>query len=682
MRFAIFLVLITVFSTSCSVKKLSSSSSVSKGKKEILFNKDYIDETVKPSQDFFMFANGAWVKNNPVPPSESRWGSFNELEKSNQEKLKKILDDLKNGEFDVKSEQYLLGSFYSSYLNIEMRNKLGISPIKSDLNKINNITNYTDISSVVADQHKYGISSLFTFRVRQDMKDVTKNISYLSQGGLGLPNKEYYFADNKKEILKKYTSHVETIFKLSSYSDEQATVSARNVIAFETKLAEKMKSPAQLRIPEDNYNKFSYNDAEAILDKFDFEKYLITLESQTFDEIIIGQPDFIKNINKLIKEVSIEEWKDYLTWKTLKHYSSHLDEKFITADFEFYQGVLSGKSEMKTLHENAINDLTRMSIGQLLGKFFVEKHFSENAKIKVNTMVDNLLLAFNKRINNLTWMTDSTRIEALHKLNSIGRKLGFPSKWENFSELDLQADNYIENIKKCSRRDTKENLIQLYLQIDKEKWGMPPHMVNAYYSPLNNEIAFPAGIMQFPFFDEKAEDALNYGRIGMVIGHEFTHGFDDMGSKFAADGNFKNWWSDLDRKAFEEKTTILGQTYSAFCPIDGHCVNPELTMGENIADLGGITMAYYAYMKTDEFKSGIKKNGYTPAQRFFISFAQLWKINYTNEEMKNRIANDPHSPGMYRVNGPLMNCPEFFEAFDIKEGDKMRNSNSKVAKIW
>lgn len=669
---------------SCSTKKsaTTSTTSKSKSKKEIIFEKDYIDISVKPTEDFFLFSNGIWVKNNPVPPSESRWGSFNELEKSNHEKLTAILEDLKKSNFDIKSEQYLLGSFYVSYTDIEKRNKLGFSPIKSELNKINAITNYSDISTLVAEQHKFGISSLFSLRVRQDMKDVTKNISYLSQSGLGLPNKDYYIAENKKEILKKYMTHIETIFKLAGYDEKQAKISAKNVVNFESKLAEKMKSPAELRNPEENYNKFKISDAELMLKNFDFEKYLSTLESQSFDELIIGQTSHIKNVNKLIKECGIEEWKDYLSWKTLKHYSPHLDEKFIKADFDFYQGVLSGKSEMKPIQENAINDLTRMSIGQILGKFFVEKHFSENAKIKVNTMVDNLLVAFNERIKNLTWMTDSTKIEALNKLNSIGRKLGFPTKWEDFSDLELSPDNYVENIKKCNRRDTKENLRQLYLPIDKEKWGMPPHMVNAYYSSLLNEIAFPAGIMQYPFFDEKAEDALNYGRIGMVIGHEFTHGFDDMGSKFGADGNFKNWWSEQDRKSFEEKTKLLGQTYSNFCPIDGHCVNAELTMGENIADLGGITLAYYAYTKTEEFKSGLKKNGFTPAQRFFISFAQLWKINYTNEEMKNRVANDPHSPGMYRVNGPLMNCPEFFEAFDVKEGDKMRNSTTKISKIW
>ncbi|MEX2485581.1 MAG: M13 family metallopeptidase, partial [Brumimicrobium sp.] len=297
-------------------------------------------------------------------------------------------------------------------------------------------------------------------------------------------------------------------------------------------------------------------------------------------------------------------------------------------------------------------------------------------------MVDNLLDVYRKRISNLEWMTDDTKEEALLKLEAIGRKLGYPDEWKDISKLNIVPDNYIQNVDQCAFFSRMRNLEKLNKPVDKEEWGMPAHMVNAYYHPLLNEIAFPAGIMQPPFFDVNAEDAVNYGSIGMVIGHEFTHGFDDMGSKFAADGSFANWWSQEDRKNFEERTEKLGKTFSGFCPIEGHCINSDLTMGENIADLGGITMAYHAYTLTEEFKSGEKVNGYTPAQRFFIAYAQLWKINYTDEELKKRIATDPHSPGMYRVNGPLMNCPEFFEAFNVKEGDPMRNSNKNISKIW
>jgi putative endopeptidase len=402
----------------------------------------------------------------------------------------------------------------------------------------------------------------------------------------------------------------------------------------------------------------------------------------TFDSLVVSQPDFIKRTGELIETEEMSIWKDYLLWKTLRHYAGNLSERFVNESFNFYGKILSGKSEMKPLNERAIDEITNKDFGELLGKAFVEKYYSQNAQKRVNTMVDNLLFVFKQRIQNLEWMSDETKKEATNKLNSIGRKLGFPSKWENYSSLDFSSTAYVLNIKAENNYSFKKNLADLKKPIDKEKWGMPAHMVNAYYHPLLNEIAFPAGIMQPPFFDEKSEDAVNYGRIGMVIGHEFTHGFDDMGSKFAADGSFKNWWSESDRTKFEEKTTTLGETFSAFCPIEGHCVNPQLTMGENIADLGGLTMAYYAYALTDEFKSGKVLEGYTPAQRFFISYAQLWKISYTEEEMKNRIANDPHSPGMYRVNGPLKNCPEFFEAFGVKEGAAMRNPQGKVARIW
>lgn len=653
-----------------------------KSSAEVKFNTDYMDKNVKAEDDFFLYANGTWVKNNPVPPTESRWGSFNELDQANQKKLTKILEDLKSGNFAKGSSEQLLSAYYSSYMNMEKRNQLGISPIQKELDRVNGITNYGDLASIVAEHHRVGVRSLFRFDVDQDLKEVTKNISSLSQGGLGLPNKDFYIKENKKEILAKYQDYLVKIGKLAGLNEKMAQAMAAMSVAFEGRLAKHMMSPAELRVPENSYHKMTKKEAEALFSNFDFDKYLSQLGSQTFENIVIGQPEFVIAVNGFIKTVSIEEWKAYLYFRVLNHYAGYLDEKFVQEKFNFFQGVLSGKTQMKPINERAIDELTRMSIGEALGKLFVEQHYSQKAQQRVNVMVDNLLLTFDERIRGLSWMSDSTKKEALHKLNAISRKLGFPTKWEDFSDLNLDKDTYLANVKRCNERDVQKGLMELYKPIDKERWGMPAHMVNAYYNPLLNEIAFPAGIMQPPFFDANAEDALNYGRIGMVIGHEFTHGFDDEGSKFAADGTFENWWSEADRKAFEEKTGTLGATFSEFCPIDGHCVNPELTMGENIADLGGITLAYYAYTKTEEFKSGKKVDGFTPAQRFFLSFAQLWKINYTEAEMKNRIATDPHSPGMYRVNGPLMNCPEFFEAFQIPEGAKMRNSGSKLAKIW
>lgn len=642
----------------------------------------YLDKNIRPQDDFFMYSNGTWVANNPVPPSESRWGSFNELELNNKIKLKSILEECKAKESKAGSDADILGKYYSSFMNMEVRNKLGVSPIKADLDKIQSLKSKGDIVSIVVDQHIQGINSLFGFGVGQDLMNVDRNITYIGQGGIGLPNKEYYTSENKKDILKQYTQHISTIFQLLEIPKDQADKKAEGVVAFETKLASASMSPAELRIPEKTYNLMAREEVMQATGTFNFDTYLSSVGSRSFDSIVVSQPDFLRKINTMMMEESMESWKDYLLWATINHYAGHLSDKFVNANFSFYGKVLSGKTEMKPLEDRVIDEITNKEFGEILGKAFVEKYYSEKAQERVNTMVDNLLIVFKERIAGLDWMSNETKKEATNKLNSIGRKLGFPSKWEDFTALTFSSDNYIANLKLESKFSHQKNMNDLAKPVDKEKWGMPAHMVNAYYHPLLNEIAFPAGIMQAPFFDENAEDAVNYGRIGMVIGHEFTHGFDDMGSKFAADGSFKNWWTESDRKLFEEKTGILGATFSGFCPIDGHCVNPDLTMGENIADLGGLTMAFYAYKRTQEFKSGKEVNGFTPAQRFFISYAQLWKINYTEEELKNRIANDPHSPGMYRVNGPLMNCPEFFEAFNVKEGDKMRNPQEKVARIW
>ena len=642
----------------------------------------FMSKSIKAQDDFFLFSNEEWIKNNPIPPSESRWGSFNELEQNNKEKLTKILEGFSTQGASKGTDAQILGDYYASYMDMAEREAKGTSYLDKDLSKIRDMRSKSEIVTVLAQNHIRGISGLFSFGVGQDLKDVKKNISYVSQGGISLPNKEYYLNENKKEILTEYRLYLTEMMQLFGASEEKANEASKNILRLEIALAEAMYAPAEMRQPEKTYNKRSLKETQALFGKFDFEKYLVEIGSLSFDSLVVGNPEFIRTAGKLIDSYPLEAWKDYLTWHVTNYYAKYLGPKFVERRFAFYGTVLSGKSEMKPLNESAIEEITNMEFGELLGKAFVEKYYSKKAQDRVNTMVDNLLIVFRERIENLDWMSRETKVEALNKLNSIGRKLGFPSKWEDYSSLNFTRSNYIHNVDEANRFSHYKNLAELNKPVDEEKWGMPAHMVNAYYHPLLNEIAFPAGIMQPPFFDENAEDAVNYGRIGMVIGHEFTHGFDDMGSKFAADGSFKNWWSESDRKLFEDKTKVLGETFSGFCPIEGHCVNPDLTMGENIADLGGLTMAYYAYARTDEFKSGKVHEGFTPAQRFFIAYAQLWKISYTEQEMKNRIANDPHSPGMYRVNGPLMNCPEFFEAFKVKEGDKMRNVTEKVARIW
>ena len=645
-------------------------------------DKEFLDAKVKPSEDFFLFSNGKWIAKSKIPASESRWGSFNELEQNNKKKLTQILDFATKNPGKKGSQNQLLGDYYLSYTNMNIRNKSGFQSVKVDLDEINALKSVEELPAMVAKLHLDGLGTLFSFGVDQDLKNIDRNVVYLSQGGIGLPNCEYYLKENKKTILDAYKLYVEKSFVKFGYSQTDAQNAAKIIVDFETNLAKSMLTPAELRVPETTYNMTGMNEVGSLFGKFDFTSYYQKIGLKSVDSIVIGTTKFVETIASLYSDEDLEAWKKYLTWNVMNSYMGHLGEEFVELRFDFYGRTLSGKKERKPLNESCIDELTRMEVGELLGKAFVDKHFSKNAQDRVNVMVDNLLIVFKDRISNLDWMSDQTKKEALTKLSSIGRKLGFPEKWEDYSSLNFSKDDYVSNVREMNRFSTRKNLEQLNKPIDKTKWGMPAHMVNAYYHPLLNEIAFPAGIMQAPFFDENAEDAVNYGRIGMVIGHEFTHGFDDMGSKFAADGSFKNWWTEEDRKLFEEKTKTLGETYSGFCPLEGHCVNPELTMGENIADLGGLTMALYAYKLTKECKSGEKREGFTPEQRFFIAYAQLWKIKYTDAEMKNRIANDSHSPGMYRVNGPLMNCPEFFDAFSVKEGDKMRNSKMKVAKIW
>ena len=645
-------------------------------------DKEFLDAKVKPTEDFFLFSNGKWIAKSKIPASESRWGSFNELEQNNKKKLTQILDFATKNPGKKGSQNQLLGDYYLSYTNMNIRNKSGFQSVKVDLDEINALKSVEELPAMVAKLHLDGLGTLFSFGVDQDLKNIDRNVVYLSQGGIGLPNCEYYLKENKKTILDAYKLYVEKSFVKFGYSQTDAQNAAKIIVDFETNLAKSMLTPAELRVPETTYNMTGMNEVGSLFGKFDFTSYYQKIGLKSVDSIVIGTTKFVETIASLYSDEDLEAWKKYLTWNVMNSYMGHLGEEFVELRFDFYGRTLSGKKERKPLNESCIDELTRMEVGELLGKAFVDKHFSKNAQDRVNVMVDNLLIVFKDRISNLDWMSDQTKKEALTKLSSIGRKLGFPEKWEDYSSLNFSKDDYVSNVREMNRFSTRKNLEQLNKPIDKTKWGMPAHMVNAYYHPLLNEIAFPAGIMQAPFFDENAEDAVNYGRIGMVIGHEFTHGFDDMGSKFAADGSFKNWWTEEDRKLFEEKTKTLGETYSGFCPLEGHCVNPELTMGENIADLGGLTMALYAYKLTKECKSGEKREGFTPEQRFFIAYAQLWKIKYTDAEMKNRIANDSHSPGMYRVNGPLMNCPEFFDAFSVKEGDKMRNSKMKVAKIW
>jgi putative endopeptidase len=646
-------------------------------------NINYLDQDVRPQDDFFMFANGTWIKNNPVPEQESRWSSFNELEESNNKKLTQILEkaSLNCEDAPQGSTTFLLGNYYRAYMNEDIRNEGYDEILKSIADFMDKIDSKSKLPSIVSRLHLKGVSALFNIYVGQDLKDINTHRLYVSQGGLGLPNRDYYDDPTKEEERAAYTNYLSQLAEVLGFGGKSPEI-ARKTVKFEAELAMNMMKPAELRSPENTYNPYDRRKFLELNQSFDFNIYFNALGIESFDKIIVGQPKYFDQLNKIIEDQSLDVIKSYLALSMFRHYAPHLNDAMYKAHFEMYGKALSGKKAMKPKIERLISELTGNALRHELGKAFVQEHFSEDAKIKVNEMVDNLTVVYKQRIQNLEWMSEETKKEALVKLEAIKRKLGFSDKFDDVSSIAITSKSHVNNVDWCNNFSVKKNLSKLNEPIDPDEWGMPAHMVNAYYHPLKNEIAFPAGIMQAPFFDINAEDAINYGGIGMVIGHEFTHGFDDMGSKFAADGSFSNWWQEEDRKRFEERTMKLGKTFEKFCPVDGHCVNPDLTMGENIADLGGITMAYHAYAMTDEFKSGKIVNGFTPSQRFFLAYAQLWKVNYTKEELKKRLATDPHSPGMYRVNGPLMNCPEFFEAFSVEESDPMRNSAEEISRIW
>lgn len=658
-----------------------SSCAIWQGKNKQSIRTHYMLTDVRPQDDFFMFANGQWIKDNPVPASESRWGSFNELDRANKEKLKAILNDAvkKSGSVDYMG---LLGKYATAYFDETNRaaGKLAVEQFVQE--KIFGTNTKEEMLAVLAEIHLMGVSAYFSAYVAQDLKEVDRNVLYVNQAGLGLPNKEYYRSDEKSKVdlfqqYKQYLGALGMEFNVT-YNDRLGVLASE----IEQSLAGAMKGPAELRIPEANYHPMEFQDFSKEMTDFQLENYLRYLGISPSGSIVVRQPEYFRFFNAYWARTSLDQIKIYLASQVLNHFAKHLTSDIVNLHFDFYGRKLSGIREMKSKEELLIEKLTANTLGEALGRAFVKRHFSKEAKEKVNEMVDNLLLVYRNRLENLDWMTIQTKNEALKKLNAIGRKLGYPDTWRDYEGLELDKHNHIHNVIQCAIFAKRENLNKLDQVVDRSEWSMPAHMVNAYYHPVKNEIVFPAGIMQAPFFDINAEDAVNYGGIGMVIGHEFTHGFDDMGSKFAADGSLTDWWSTTDRKQFEERTQKLGQTFRDFCPIHEHCVNPELTMGENIADLGGVTMAYHAYAKTNEYKSGREVHGFSPSQRFFIAYAQLWKINYTDEELKKRLATDPHSPGMFRVNGPLKNSPEFFRAFDVQEGDPMRNPKEKISIIW
>lgn len=643
-----------------------------------------IDSTFSPCEDFYQFAIGNWQKNNPIPSTESRWGSFNILNEANELKLKSIIEEAAASKGEKNSPKQQVGDFYAAAFDSINANKLGISPLKPLLEKIDAVSDIQTLVETMAFLKIKGSSSIFSYYVTGDARNSNANIFYLGQGGLGLPDRDYYFPtdDRGKNILAEYEKHIIALFKLSGEKEEIAKQYAKNVLSIETQLAKASLDKVQRRDPVATYNKMSVVDIQKLCPTFDWNKFLLAAQVTGVKEIVIDQPKYFSTLNKTFKQYSIDQWKVYLKLQALNDFSPYLSSDFENQHFAFYSTVLSGVKEMKPRWKRALENSNNF-VGEQIGKLFVEKYFPEEQKKKVLDLIHNIGEVFKERVAKLDWMSDSTKTKALDKLSKFTYKIGYPDKWKDFTSIVIVKDNFVQNMINVHAWEYADMMSKISKPVDKTEWGMTPQTINAYYNPSMNEIVFPAAILQPPFYNPEADDAINYGGIGGVIGHEFSHGFDDQGSQFDGDGNLKNWWSVEDLNNFKHLTGKLVDQFNAFQVVDSVHVNGELTLGENIADLAGITLSYYAFLKSLEGKE-LPKNidGFNYKQRFFLGWAQGWAANTKDEEAVRRVNVDPHSPNKFRVNGPFTNLPEFHEAFGCKSGNKMVAVDSLRVKIW
>jgi len=644
-----------------------------------------IDSTAKPTDNFYQFVNGKWVTNNPIPESESRWGSFNELYEKNMAKLKAILEEAaadKNAAQGSNTQK--IGTFYSLAMDSVKLNADGASPLKSEFELIENIKTADDVVKAVAHFHTIGVGPMFSGYIGQDAKISTEYITQFFQGGIGMPDKDYYLKTDERflGIQKAYVEHIAKMFELLGDKKEVAEKNAKLIYQIETNLAKGSMGRVEMRDPEKTYHKKTVKELVELTPNFNWNTYLSAIGINNIENVIIGQPDFFMALNAEIKRVSINDWKTYLRWHLIDGASSKLSDDFVNEHFNFYGKTLLGTPALKLRWKRSL-EATDKSLGDVLGQLFVQKHFPEESKKRVNEMVDNLTASYEERIKKLDWMSEETKKQALDKLHKIMRKLGYPDNWKNYASLEIKNDSYVENFFRANNFLFKDMVSKLGKPVDKTEWLMTTPTINAYYNSSLNEIVFPAGIMQPIFFNPDADDAVNYGCMGAIIGHELTHGFDDEGSQFDGDGNLKNWWTEEDKAKFKAKTDVLVKQFNDLVAIDDLHVNGELTLGENIADLGGLTIAYYALKKSMEGKPEVGKiDGFTPEQRFFMSWAQGWRINMRDAYLRNMIQTNPHSPGNFRANIPLSNMQEFYDAFGVKEGDKMFRPKAERAEIW
>jgi putative endopeptidase len=640
-----------------------------------------IDSTVKPCDDFDQFANGNWKKNNPIPSTESRWGAFGILDKENKEvRLKGIilgLADMK--ELKAGTEEQQISDFYRSFYDTATIEKLGTTPLNPYLDKINGIKDLNDWTKVSGELESIGISGVVGFGVDADARNSKMNAVYGGQDGLSLGEKSYYERTDSatKDVRDQFVKHIDKQFASAGFKDANP---GATILAFETQVAKLQLSNEQMRDPVATYNKISYTDLKKLAPDLNWDA-LSTDQGIKSDTVIIHNKPYFKNIASLLKSTPIATLQTWLRWQLLSHFASYLPKAIDDENFHFFATVMRGTKAQKPRLERAIR-ATDNILGMPLGKLFVKKYFPESSKQKVSEMIENVRTVYGQRIDSLKWMSDATKAAAHKKLASFTYKIGYPDKWKDYSTIKIEPGTLIANLVSASNYGHKETIDKIGKPVDKSEWGMTPQTVNAYYNPLNNEVVFPAGILQPPFFNKDADDAVNYGGIIAVIGHEFTHGFDDQGSQFDAEGNLKDWWTAADKKNFKELATRYSRYFSQIEVLPGFHINGNLTLGENIADLGGLTLAYHALENSLKGKEPAKIDGYTWQQRFFLGWAQVWHENIADASLRNQVQTNPHSPARNRIDGPLPHLKEFRDAWGCDAGGKMALADTARVVIW
>lgn len=666
-----------LLSASCSQKPKSGNMEEKK------FEISNLDTTVVAGDDFFKYATGGWAEANPIPDEYARYGSFDMLREQNQIQVRGIIEEMAKEEHPQGSIPQKIGDLYKLAMDSVKLNADGATPIQPQLKEIEAAKNTTDIIKLVGKIRTYAASPFFGVYVGSDMKNSDMNIVQMGQGGIGLGDRDYYLAedDNSKKIREGYVALIKTQFVNAGYTQEQADKAAQAIMKIETALAKSHFRKEDQRDPEKNYHKMAVSDLNNNVANFDWNTFFEAALMKGFNDIDVNQIEPIAEATKIITTYPIEEIKYYLSWKVIDAAASYLSDNFVDANFDFYGKQLSGKLAQQPRWKRAVS-VVDGSLSEAVGQIYVEKYFPAEAKERMLNLVKNLQTTLGERINNLTWMSDVTKTKAIEKLNTFTVKIGYPDKWKDYTPLEIKNDSYWANVVRVNEFDYKDMIKDINQPVDKTEWHMPPQMVNAYYNPTTNEICFPAGILQPPFFYMNADDAVNYGGIGVVIGHEMSHGFDDQGSQFDKDGNLVNWWTKEDAAKFKERGQVLVDHFNKIEILPGLNANGEFTLGENIGDFGGIQIAYNAFEKTEEAKAGAKIDGFTPEQRFFLSYAGLWAGNVREAEMRRLTQIDVHSLGVWRVNGTLPHINAWYDAFNIQPDNKLYIPKEKRADIW